>query len=218
MPDTTETREVPPFDQIELRYVGSLIVTQGTHEALSLEGDADLLPKISTEVRDGTLVIERRGEWLERILEDIRSFGRAPVTYRVTVRDLRALRILGRGNATLERLETDRLALGISGYGKIGIHDLRATVLEGNISGRGELSLRGSVQEQALFVSGSGEYRARDLQSRRASIRVSGHGNVALAVIERLDVTISGYAHVTYRGAAQVSQSVSGSGKIEKVE
>lgn len=216
MPDTTETRDVTPFDRIELKYAGNLVITQGTQEAVSLEGDAELLGKIRTEVRDGTLIIARTGDWLERILGDIKLLGSSPVTYRVTVQDLQALRILGRGNARVDRLETDRLALGISGYGKIDINALYASALDGNISGRGELSLKGTVQEQALFVSGSGEYRAKELQSRRASVRVSGHGNLTLAVAERLEVTISGYAHVAYYGDAQVSQSISGSGHIKR--
>ncbi len=70
---------------------------------------------------------------------------------------------------------------------------------------------------QDIDISGSGEYRAGDLQSETAKIKISGSGDVTLWVIESLDANVSGSGSVNYYGHPQTSLSSSGSGKIKSL-
>jgi hypothetical protein len=212
----TETRTVSDFERVELRYSGEIFITQGAEVSLSVEADEDILAKLKTEVRGDTLVLEVEGDWLERFMSGLFSLGRGPITYRLTVKSLRGLKISGQGKVVAPELRTERLDITSSGLGRIDI-GLTAERLSVNVSGRAELSLRGSVTEQSLFISGSGEYHARELRSERASVKISGHGNATVAVSKALDVSISGYGRVDYAGEPSVSQSITGAGRVERL-
>src|SRR5689334_10034881 len=54
----TETREASGFSAIDLRGIGRVVVTVGEQEAVTIEAEDNILPRISTTVRDGTLVLQ----------------------------------------------------------------------------------------------------------------------------------------------------------------
>ena len=53
----TETRAVSGFDRVILGGIGELTLIQGEEESLEIEAEDNILPQITTEVRDGTLTI-----------------------------------------------------------------------------------------------------------------------------------------------------------------
>ena len=48
----TETREVSDFDKVVLACSGDIILTQGEGESLKIEGEDNIVAKITTEVRN----------------------------------------------------------------------------------------------------------------------------------------------------------------------
>lgn len=212
----TESREVSNFNRIELRYTGELHIEQGDAETLTVEADETLLPKLRTAVEAHTLVLHREGDWLEKLVGGLQALTRQRPIYRITVKELHSLKVTGQGRVEIPILTTDRLELATSGISTITIPNLSAQSLMMTSSGRSECRIRGTVVEQTVFISGSGDYEASELQSEKASVRISGHGTVKLAVSQALTVAISGYGGVTYRGNPQVSQSISGSGQVRQ--
>src|SRR5918998_1436697 len=53
----SEARPVGAFDEVELAGVGTLTITQGPQESLTIEAEDNLLPQIRGEVRGRRLVL-----------------------------------------------------------------------------------------------------------------------------------------------------------------
>jgi hypothetical protein len=214
----TETRTVTPFDSIELRAFGDLQVTQGDTESLTLEGDEEILEKISSRVEGTRLILELGQNWLERIMAGINALGRKAVKYHISVKDLKSLKVVGSSEVHIPSLKTTNLHLVVTGNGEIKLPSLTADTLEVDISGRGEIEVAGRVRSQDIGITGSGDYEAKALTSQTAKVSISGHGDVEVAVSETLDVRIAGYGEVTYTGNPQVKQSIAGAGSIKRVQ
>jgi Putative auto-transporter adhesin, head GIN domain len=213
----TETREVTPFDSIELRAFGTMSIMQGENESLTLEGDEETLQKIISRVEGNTLILELGQNWLERIVAGIGALGRKTVKYHITVKDLKSLKIMGAGDVHVPSLKTTHLHLVVAGAGDIKVPALTADTLDVDISGRGELDLAGQVRAQEIKITGLGDYDAKNLVSQNANVSISGHGDVELAVSDALEVRIAGYGEVNYRGNPQVKQSIVGAGSVKRV-
>ncbi len=133
---------------------------------------------------------------------------------RLSVVDLIALDSSGAGSFEIDELDTDRLTVTLSGAGDIGIDSLRATDLESQANGAGNIRAAGAVETQEIDLSGFGNYNAPDLESRTASVRISGAGNAVVWVLDTLDVEISGAGNVEYFGSPEVTRDISGAGKV----
>ena len=77
-----------------------------------------------------------------------------------------------------------------------------------------QMDLYGSVDHSALFVSGSGNIFAFNLESNDQEVRISGSGNCEVFVRDLLEVDISGSGNVFYKGNPSVSTNISGSGNV----
>src|SRR5215469_3189161 len=94
----SEKREARDFDQITLTGVGAVIVTQTGEESLTIEAEDNILPLLTSEVRDHELVLGA---------ESGSSISpRAKIRFIVTVDHLHGLRISGAGDIQLERVTT----------------------------------------------------------------------------------------------------------------
>ncbi len=70
----TENRTVSDFQIIDSRGGYDIFLTQGEKESLRLEGEADDLAKIETEVKSGTLVIKRKNSSWDTKYENVKIF------------------------------------------------------------------------------------------------------------------------------------------------
>lgn len=208
-----ETRSVQDFDEVVVEGHGELVLAQGDQETLEIEADADLLPKIKSEVKDGRLILGLQ-HWWDHLLP---PWG--PITYRLTMKTVRGIAAAGSGTVTAGEIRTDRCRLALSGSGKAALAGLTAETAELHISGSGRIEVAGGeVGRQAITISGSGHLDASDLACAAADVHISGSGNVALQARETLAVHISGSGDVRYRGQPTVTQHVSGSGRIKQIE
>jgi len=73
------------------------------------------------------------------------------------------------------------------------------------------------VEEQTISTTGSGVYRACDVETARADVRVSGSGNATIRVAETLKADLTGSGDVHYAGDPAVRQRTSGSGDVKRV-
>lgn len=214
----TEKRNVSGFDRVHIRDIGSLILTQGDEESLVVEADADVMAKVTTEIRGGELVLEVGTGWLDKLTLGLSELSGRRVKYYLTVREIRELRISGKGDIIADEIDSEILKIGISGMGNITVSSLKAKKLSVNISGRGEFATAGSVVRQEASISGSGEYEAIDLESQSAVVKISGHGNASVWATEELEATISGYGKIEYRGNPTVSHTILGLGSVSQLK
>lgn len=204
----TEPRDVSGFDEVVFAAAGDLHITQAKHESLTIEAEPEILRKITSEVHGHKLTL---GFAAGNVI------ARAPIRFRLQVRELRALELRTSGSAHLGALDTDRLSLLLSGSGDIDGERITAKKLDVRLSGSGTVSLsQGQVDRLRIEIGGSGTVNAAGLQSRDAQVSVDGSGDVGLMASDRLVVRIGGSGSVRYAGNPQLEQSITGAGTVER--
>ena len=79
------------------------------------------------------------------------------------------------------------------------------------------MEMAGNVAEQTISLSGGSDYLAGDLQSRTATLDMSGGGRAILWVTEILNVDLSGGANASYYGRPLVNQNLSGGSSLKSL-
>lgn len=205
----TETRRVSGFDAVELSGIGTLIIEQGSAEALEITADENIMPYLRSEVVGANLQLGTD--------EFINLLPSSDITYHLTVKNLTTIETSGLGNIEMESLDTDQLKLAISGSGTMKIGDLSAKMLSLEISGMGDVYLSGEVEDQRIKISGTGNYQAGDLFSRTAVIDISGSGSAEIWAADNLDLDISGMGDLSYYGEPILNTDISGMGNIKSL-
>ena len=202
----TEERAISGVEGVALSFVGDLRITQGDEEKLVITGDDNVLPLITTEVKDGVLTIGSKSTFGVPVINDLH--------YDLTVRNLNNLQLSGAGNAEMEKLDTGDLTAGVSGAGNLSIKDLQADTVVANLSGVGNLELGGKAKRQSISLSGAGSYSGGDLETGSTDVSLSGLGGATVWATENLNASISGAGNVEYYGNPDVTTKISGLGNV----
>lgn len=230
MTERTENFAVKDFNQIAFRAAGKLTLIQGDEENLTITTDETTLAHVKIEVTNGKLVIQLH-TWYDFLflprsidctihfkkLQDLEISGSAEMACEELLTSDFELGVSGSAKAVINHIQANQLKLSVSGQSEMIFPDLNAQKLDSTVSGSGKYRIKGEVIDQIIRVSGSGVYEGIDLSSQQAKVQVSGTANLALQVHESLTVSISGTADVKYRGNPQVSQHISGAGKVYQV-
>jgi predicted ester cyclase len=201
-----EVREVSGFAAIQLQGVGQMQIVQGDQEYLTIDAEQKVLKRITSEVRNGTLVIEPA--------RDFRTDQ--PIVYYVGVKTLGHLSVSGSGAAEANSLTADELILDVSGTSSISISDLNATALQATLAGNSKISLGGTVERQDVTLQGTSVYDAGQLASAEATITASDTAQAVVHANATLTATASGVAKIVYSGDAAVTPNTSGVASITK--
>jgi hypothetical protein len=204
----SESRDVHGFDRVVLAGIGTLNITQGTAEALTIHAEDNLLPKIGSVVQGGTLTLAP--------VSGTNLQPTKPIVYDLTVQQLRGIEVAGSGDVRASGLTTDQLLLSMSGSGTMDTSRISADTLTVQLSGSGAVTASGHAARQMVTISGSGRYVAGDLSSQQAVVGVTGSGSSAVNVSDTLTAIISGSGDVSYRGTPRVQQHITGSGSVTK--
>lgn len=183
-----ETRKVAGFTAVSLRGSGRLLIEETGTESLTITAEDNLLPYLTSEVRDTQLILGAKDN------ANLQPTGE--IVYKLTVKHLEEIEVAGSGAVEAKGIHTNRL---------------KAT-----IGGSGDLTVDGKAEHQEITLAGSGNYRADNLKSDTVKIDIAGSGNAALAVHDKLDANILGSGSVEYIGDPAVTQNVLGSGTVRK--
>ena len=205
-PARGEVREVHDFHAVTLDGVGTLVITQGDTEALTIEAEPHVLERIETIVESGTL----------HIRPDASFETDQPVLYSLTVLQLDRIEATGAGQVEMASLTAGNLAIAASGSGRISLFGLNAEMLFVDAAGTAELELAGVVDQQTVVMRDASHYFAENLESRVAAITVEAAGQATVSVSEQLDAQASGAGSISYLGDPVVSQVVSEAGSLIK--
>ena len=185
----TEQRDVSGFDRVSFEGFGKLIITHGSEESLTIEAEDNILPKIETNVRGGTLEIGFDTTSWQDIIRPTKS-----ITFTLTVKTLEGIALSGAGSIEANDVDTERFDVELSGAGSI--------------------ELSGFTEAQEINVSGAGSYDGGELQSERIDVNISGAGSATVWATESLDVNISGVGNISYYGDPLVREVITGLGNL----
>lgn len=203
-----EPRTVTGIERVVMRAAGELIVTQGATEKLQVEAEPALLPKIASEVRDGTLYLAFRTTPI---------WTTAPLRFHLTVRQIESLEAVASANVRIGSLHADSFLLVLGGSGNVEIESLDARRFETRLTGSGNVRIGGGrVGRQRVLLQGSGNYLAGAMGSHTAMLSIEGSGNATVHAGEELVVRIAGSGNVRYHGNPLVEHVVTGSGGVSR--
>lgn len=201
-----EERSLPAFDRVIVEGSTNVIISQGEEQSVQIEADDYIIPIIETHVRGNELKIDPKRRY--RTNQEVNVY--------ITIPIISSLQISGSGNIYGETSVTgDLLELNVSGSGNIDL-EMDYTRLASEINGSGNILLFGEVDDQEVYISGSGDYHTKELLSNDCYIKISGSGLGEINVSDRLDAEIRGSGDVIYYGNPQVSSSIRGSGNLIK--
>jgi hypothetical protein len=183
----TEKRTVPAFDSLDVNYAGAIEVRSQEQESLKISGDDNIIPFITTEVKQGTLYIQSSKGYSPR--QNLKVMIGTP--------DLKRFVFDGVGEANLSNVKNDRIEIDIRGVGSF--------------------KASGETKEANITLSGVGNVDAKNLRAVNATVDSNAVGNVDLYVTEKLDVKASGVGAVNYYGNPKiVNRQAEGIGKINQ--
>lgn len=222
----TEIRDVSSISSVDLAMTGTLHITMGDRETLTIEAEDNLLGYIQTDVSLGRLVIKTQEGTILRPTQ--------PINYNLTVTKLSAVTISSDGDIEADNLNSDSFSIAINSSGNLSINTLDCTSLQvkssssgntviGNllttsisvtISSSGNFEIQnGQVHQQNIHISSSGEYHANALASASADVTISSSGSATICVSDQLSGMISSSGNVYYIGNPAVNIKITSYGK-----
>lgn len=205
---STETRTLNNFDAVALSSIGDLTIKNSDKNELVIEADDNLLPYITSEIKNSKLIIGMKN--------GININPTSKIRYTLYMSGtLTALDVSGLGNISAGEVNTKRIDLVVSGSGNIVVDQIVADKANTTISGLGSVEIKqGQITNQSINISGSGHLKAENVESNQVDVTISGLGGASLWVTDQLNAQISGSGSIDYYGNPRIQQNVSGLGKL----
>jgi hypothetical protein len=194
---------------VRLDGTGDLRVsTGGSAASLSVTAHESTLDELTSEVRDGVLVLEVRPGMR------LRNLG--PITYDLVLPEVDAIGVRGTGDVAASLTPGDTLTIAVDGTGEVRATDVDVDQLRVEIDGTGSVGLAGTARSQEVRIGGTGSYEGAELRSEDAVVTLSGTGNADVEASRTLSATLEGTGSVTYGGGAAVTSRVDGLGSVRE--
>jgi RNA polymerase sigma factor (sigma-70 family) len=174
------------FTAVSLTGAGKVVVKQTGKEAVSIQGDKDLVDASFAGVEDGTLVLTGAGG----------DGAAAGVEFVVEVKELRGLTVTGAARMEVKHVDTRELTV--------------------TVGGTGDLLVSGKAEVLRLTVAGAGNFRGDGLATDRTTVEHWGLGKAVVNARKQLEVFILGSGSVEYVGSPEVSRTILGEGTVTK--
>ncbi|MGN7611869.1 head GIN domain-containing protein [Magnetococcales bacterium HHB-1] len=205
-----EERTTGPFQAVELRHVGQLIIHAGKPQKLQVESQPEWLPHIHTTTKNGRLILALKTPPPEQ-----RPSSYASIRYLLDLPTLDHLILNGAGQIQLNNLKTPKLSLTAGGAGKITIKALNTKQFQVTLNGATHCEASGHTETQQIKIHGVGSYHAKDLHSQITDIHIAGTGRAVVYSQKSVTANLFGTGSIRYYGQPeQVIPNIHGTGSI----
>ena len=182
----TETRQLPPFDGVELAGSNQVTIRVGGEQSVVVHADDNILDRVTTRVSEGKLVIGNEGGGFTT---------RNPIRVDVVVPAVNALTLTGSGTIAADGIDGDALTVALSGSGVV--------------------SASGRARRVDIELNGSGDVQLQELAAHDVHAKMSGTGRIAVNATDSLDASVPGTGSIVYTGnPPSVRKSVTGIGSV----
>jgi hypothetical protein len=213
--ERTISQPLPPFRKIDVSGSADITLVQGDAESVALPAEPRAKGVLRASVRDDTLYVESmdHAHWWDLVLDGGRE-QRPPIV--IALRNVDAIVAAGTVKVTAATLKADDLRISGAGVTSLRIDDL--TVRELKLVGAGALraDLAGRATDATVTISGAGEFRGAKFVTQNATVTVAGAGKVIVNAEKTLKATISGAGSVEYFGNPDVTERISGAGRVRR--
>jgi hypothetical protein len=157
-PTTTESRAISGVEGVSLQAVGVVDIDLGATESLVITAPESVMPRLTSDVVGGLLILDSDPQGYEGQVSDIRY------------------------DLTLQRLDE----LFLRGVGQIRARGVDANHFRVELNGLGSVHAAGRVDRQDVTVAAVGDYFGAGLQSRIARVNITG-GYAQMWATERIE-------------------------------
>ena len=208
-----EERSITSFHTIDIKDNINLIIQQDSSYSIKVEAGENLLPFITTTVRQDTLFIYDNNQcnWLRNYKEKI--------TIHLSIVDLK--KIICRGSGNIQSKDTLRLkelkVLEIENSSDITLTlDARVSYFY-SYSSTGDFLIFGTSKYNYLYSAGYGKFDFRYFSTISTTAINKRTNDFYVNVSNTLDVTIEGIGNIYYKGDSLILNSnITGEGKLIK--
>ena len=184
-PIKTDVRAVGTFNRVRLEGSAGVEVKIGPKPSVSVTAEENIVPLITTEVKDDVLII--------RTTRGYSSVRPAKVEIEM---------------ASLDGIECP-------GAGAIMVTGLKAKDFIASLKGTGQLKAMGTADKVTAELSGSGQIAFKDLHSKKVKVEMNGTGQASVFASQSLEAKLSGAGEISYYGnPAKVEKEATGVGAI----
>jgi hypothetical protein len=198
-------REVTSFNRINSGGSAEVRFHSSPVHRVVVTSDSNLIPFITTEVRNNTL----------HIGTVTGSYNFTKLQVDVYSPSLTFVSISGSGRfSAFDTIVTSNFESTISGSGRLsGI--IETSNFSANIAGSGRVTVVGNSNDSSIKISGSGSFNGTEFFVNNANVQIGGSGNANIHVSNSLDATVTGSGRLNYRGnPPTVRSQISGTGRI----
>lgn len=202
----TEDRNLSGFEAIKVSSGIDLYITMGDTESVKIVADDDIIDKIATEVKDGTLKIYmKKGNWFN-------WGGNKTRKAYVTVKELVAVDASSGSDVRSENtLEGESLKVQASSGSDVEL-DVFYKNLWIDTSSGSDARLSGKVKTLNAEASSGSDIKAQKLESKICKVRVSSGSDATVSVSDELYARASSGGDVRYYGNPDVRETDESSG------
>jgi hypothetical protein len=201
------TTAMKPFTALSSDLPAQFELVVGDKHSVQIDAEPHVVKKIGMTVKGGVLTIGATGEFQTE----------KAILVRVSTPSLSAITMGGAAEFSAENIPSQRLTLVGKDSASITIEKLNVEQISSDLAGSSTASLVGNAGSQQIRVHESATFEARALQSKSATVEVSGAGDAVLNVANELQVTVSDAGSVSYQGSPKLKKSVQDAGSIEKI-
>lgn len=222
--------QVPYYNKIDLRAGGILIYNEDTTVQLtSVLTTSEVMEALNIYVEDSTLIIDVRNGYSIKNADKIQySINGALIKEFVlsgtgeiyvnrttdSILDRCDLILNGSGEINVNQMNCAILLSVLSGNGEINVQGLETQSNNSVISGSGDIALYGNTIHSYLQINGTGNIYSYPLQADHTVCNASGSASMRVQADSTLDVSISGYANIFYKGYPTITTDITGDGGV----
>lgn len=194
-----EARTVGNFDAVTLIGSYDVVYSQGKTTKVEVVAPDNVMDKITTEVKNGTLTISTNKiagvTVITRTSDDVTVYVTSPMVTQMN--------LIGSGDITAKGLvKSDRLKLNLQGSGDMDFNNIECKNLTANLQGSGDLKIsKVSTSETALLqLQGSGDFEVGDADSPKLVVTLQGSGDMNINRVSSADIvstTLQGSGDMT---------------------
>ena len=179
-------RNVKPFYELEIEGAFRLSIAGGkTAHRVTLEGDSNLLPLITTESNGKRLRISQQGKLRPQL----------PLAVHLDVPDIKLVRTRGALHVEVRQIDNARFQLDCQGACSAKLH--------------------GKTQKLWIYLKGGGNVDALKLPTLQGLVSIQGAGTAKVDVTDNLELLVRGAGLVRYRGNPKIERHLRGAGRLE---
>ncbi len=196
---------VTNFTKVSVDHDIDVTITQGAQKAVHITGYDNLLEHVKITASGGVLRIGMDNE---------NTYTNMNLTAIVVIPSITEVSATHAGNISIETFPAiSSLTLNTSGSGNIiTMSGLSMSTLAAHITNTGSVTVSGSVDQQTIDITGSGNYDAFDLFSNTTTVNCIGSGDASVNAKILLDATIIGSGNILYKRYPEIQSTITGSG------